>query len=83
MLAQLLHHCLVGGRTEVFRARDMGLCLGDSKAHINEEWSFAFGQLESFGEVLRVDEIGGRDWRWLCRFALRGTRCRLGWVGKD
>ncbi len=42
-LAQLLHHRFVGGRTIVFRTRKMGLAVRKSKAHINEEWSFAFG----------------------------------------
>ena len=43
MLPQLLHHCWLDGRTEVFRTRDMGLGVRKSKANINEEWSFAFG----------------------------------------
>jgi len=42
-LAQLMHHCFVGGRTIVFRTRKMGLGVRKSKAYINEEWSFAFG----------------------------------------
>jgi hypothetical protein len=60
-LAQLLHRCFVGGRTIVFGSREMGLGVRKSKAYINEEWSFAFGRLEDFDQVLSVDEIGGRD----------------------
>ena len=42
-LAQLIHHCFLGGRTIVFRTGKMGLGVRKSKAYINEGRSFAFG----------------------------------------